>query len=123
MKNLALIFVVFTAFSCRKSLLHERWISNASDDTVFVWNPDFEDTTYIIAPSQKAMIYAYEVLDKDQPSEICAWMGDTLYIENAKDSTCEKSVSLEGNWFSNVTTREKKERKQVCTFTVYNSDF
>lgn len=123
MRNLAIILVVFTAFSCRKSLLHERWISNASDDTVFVWNPDFEDTTYIIAPSQKAMIYSYEILDKDQPSETCAWMGDTLLIENSKDSVCEKSVSLEGNWFSNVTTREKKERKQVCTFTVYNNNF
>lgn len=121
MKYLALIVVVFTAFSCRKSLLHERWISNASDDTVFVWNPDFEDTVYIIAPSQKAMIYGYEVLDKDQPSEACAWMGDTLYIQNSKDSICEKPVSRETNWFSNVTG--DKERVQVCTFTVYNANF
>ena len=123
MRNLAMILVVFTAFSCRKSLVHERWISNASDDTVFVWNPDFEDTTYIIAPAQKAMIYSYEILDKDQPSEYCAWMGDSLFIQNSKDSICEKPVSRESNWFSNVIPQEKKTRKQVCTFTVYDDDF
>jgi hypothetical protein len=123
MRFLVIIYVLVSLTSCRKSLLHERWISNASDDTVFVWNPDFEDTTYVIAPAQQAMIYSYEILDKDQPNESCAWMGDTLYIENAKDSTCEKPVSRESNWFSNVTTGEKKTRKQVCTFTVYNSNF
>ena len=123
MRFLLLILISVAAISCRKHILHERWISNASDDTVFVWNPDFEDTMYVIAPSQQAMIYSYEILDKDQSQEECRWMGDTLYIKNDKDSICKKPVSRESNWYSNVTPEPKKNRKQVCTFTVYNSSF
>ncbi len=123
MRVLIVCLSVLLLNSCRKSLVHERWISNASNDTVYVWNPDFEDTTYIIAPAQKAMIYSYEILDKDQPSEACAWMGDTLFILNSKDSICEKPVSRESNWFSNVIPQEKKTRKQICTFTVYDDSF
>ncbi|MBI3135465.1 MAG: hypothetical protein HYZ14_12385 [Bacteroidetes bacterium] len=119
-----LLFMLFAValVSCRKNMLHERWISNASDDTIFAWNPDFEDTIYVIAPAQKAMVYSYEILDKEQESEVCQWMGDTLYIVNAKDSICEKPVSRESNWFSDVSG-DKKHRKQVCTFTLYNENF
>jgi hypothetical protein len=108
--------------ACRKNLTHERWISNASSDTVYVWNPDFEDTFYVIAPAQKAMIYAYEVLDsKQEESQACAWMGDTLLIQNIKDSVCTKPISREYNWQSTLTG--KKQRKQVCTFLIEDSNF
>jgi hypothetical protein len=122
MRVLLLLVLAVSLFSCRKHILHERWISNASVDTIFVWNPDFEDTTFVIAPSQMAMIYSYEILDKEQEREECRWMGDTLYIKNDLDSVCEKPVSRESNWFSDVSG-DKKNRKQVCTFTVYDTDF
>lgn len=122
MRFLPLIFV-FIFFSCRKHLTHERWISNASSDTVFVFNPDFEDTLYIIAPNQKSMIYSYKILDKKQAQEFCYWMGDTLLIYNSKDSINEKPVGIEYNWFSNVTTDDKGKRTQVCTFTLYDTNF
>jgi hypothetical protein len=116
-----LIFFTAAFLSCRKSLRHERWISNQSSDTVLVYNPDFEDTVFVISPSLKAMIYSYEVLDKKQESESCGWMGDTLIIVNAKDSVCEKSPSLESNWTFAVSG--EKERTQVCTFTVWDDSF
>lgn len=116
-----LLLLTLLFFSCRKSLLHERWIVNQSSDTVFVWNPDFEDTIYVIAPSLRAMIYSYEILDTEQPSEKCGWMGDTLFIMNSKDSVLEKSVSLEGNWTTVVSG--EKDRKQECIFTLHDTDF
>src|SRR5688572_24955169 len=122
MKFFSVLTLFLLAASCQKNMVHERWISNASDDTVYVSNPDFEDTIYTIAPSEKAMIYSYEILDKKQESEACLWMGDTLFVQNAKDSVCEKAVSIESNWFSDVSG-SKKARKQVCTFTVYKEDF
>lgn len=119
--GILLMFLILT--SCRKSLLHERWVVNSSSDSVFVLNPDFDDTVYSIAPASSAMIYSYEILDTDQESEECQWLGDTLYIQNALDSVCSKAVSLESNWTTEVTTGEKKKRKQVCRFTVRDEDF
>ena len=121
MRSVLIVVLIFITVSCRKYLKHERWIANATPDTVFVFNPDFEDTIFVVAPSQKTLIYTYEMLDKKNTNENCAWMGDTLLIENSKDSVCEKSTSLEYNWSSDISGDDP--RIQICTFTIYPDHF
>lgn len=108
--------------SCKQSIVHERWIANATDDTVYVWNPDFEDTIFTIAPSEKEIIYSYEILNYDQGSVPCQWQGDSLHVKNEYNVPCNKPTSVESNWFSDLSGG-KKDRKQVCTFTVYDTNF
>ena len=101
--------------------MHERYIQNNSSQTLTVVNPDF-DTTFYISPGASAMIYSYEVLDKEQQSEVCRWQGDTLLIKNEDDSICTKVITSEDNWSVKVTGPEK-ERVQECRFSVDDDDF
>ena len=121
MKRLIPILFVLVLFACQRNLTVERFIQNDSSQIVTVVNPDY-DTTYVIAPGSSAMIYSFEILDKEQERESCAWLGDTLIITNEDDSTCDKLVTLEDNW-SWVVGGPEKERLQKCTFYVTDSDF
>lgn len=121
MKKIVFILSLLTMFSCDKSFKHQRFISNNSLDTITVVNPDF-DSIYFILPGEEQMIYSFENLDRNQDSEPCKWLGDTLIIKTIHDSVCQKSTSIESNWTSTITPVEKG-KIQTCTFTVENSDF
>lgn len=107
--------------SCHRTLVHQRLISNGTSDTVIVINPDEKDTTYIIAPSQSAMIYDFEVLDTKQESEPCAWMGPNLIIKKTNGLECHRQVKNEDNWTKKI--EGTKNRKETCSFLVIDTDF
>lgn len=121
MRRILYAFGFLVLVSCQHNLLHERHIQNNSTQTITVINPDY-DTTYFISPGASAMIYSYEILDKEQEGEVCKWQGDTLDIRNEDDSICTKVVVNEDNWSTTVKGPEK-ERVQKCTFTIDDSDF
>ncbi|UKN02429.1 hypothetical protein K6119_02700 [Paracrocinitomix mangrovi] len=109
--------------ACQKDMIHEKYIQNSTTaDTITVVNPDF-DTVFTIYPGTSSMIYSFTVLDRDQPQEACKWLGDTLWITNQDDSTCDKLVTIEENWQSIVTNVEKRQRLQTCTFIIQDGDF
>jgi len=120
MKKLVFILSLITLFSCDKTFIHQRFVKNASLDTITVVNPDF-DSIHFILPNQEKMIYSFESLDRNQENEPCKWLGDTLIIKTIHDSVCHKSVFIESNWTS-TTTPSKDSKTQKCTFTVENGD-
>ncbi|MEZ4924063.1 MAG: hypothetical protein R2780_12900 [Crocinitomicaceae bacterium] len=113
-----LIFLVLT--SCYHDLRHEKYVNNATYDTLIVINPDLENV-YTIYPGQEVLIYTFEILDTKQEQDECRWLGDSLSIRTIKDSICKKSPYLEENW-TTVVSGPEKERIQKCTFTVLNAD-
>jgi hypothetical protein len=108
--------------SCDHNLNHERIITNSSEDTVTIFNPDFKDTTYTLFPGQNVSIYSFEILDTIQEMEPCKWLGDTLVILSIHDSVCNKSPLIEGNWVS-VMGGSDKSRTQTCIMTLEIGDF
>lgn len=122
MRILLIVLTVLTITSCDHNLKHDRVVENNSLDTVTVFNPDFNDTTYVIPPGQQAIIYSFENLDTKQEKEPCKWLGDTLFIKTVLDSICSKSTSFEHNWISEMNGSDKS-RHQTCTFTVDSTDF
>jgi hypothetical protein len=121
MKNLVFILLLITLFSCDKSFKHQRFISNNSLDTITVVNPDF-DSIHFILPGEKQMIYSFENLDRNQESEPCKWLGDTLNIKTINDSICHKATSIESNWTSTIKPVEDG-KIQTCIFSVESNDF
>jgi hypothetical protein len=107
--------------SCQHDLRHERYFQNTSSDTITLINPDF-DTTFLSLPGTSILFYDYKVLDTEQESEDCKWLGDSLYIVNQNDSVCTKSPKIDANWTFTVTGPEK-ERVQTCVFKVDDGDF
>lgn len=114
--------VTLLFMSCDKTLKHQRYVKNNSQDTITIFNPDFKDTTYTVFPGQQALIYEFENLDTKQEKEPCRWLGDTLIIKTINDSICTKATSFEGNWISKMGGNDK-QRSQTCTFTVEAEDF
>jgi hypothetical protein len=86
-----------------------------------VINPDF-DTSHFILPNEEIVIYKYESLDRQQQTEPCKWLGDTLIIKTIHNEICTKAVTVESNWISNVKPIENGY-EQTCTFTVEAGDF
>jgi len=122
-KNVILSFsVILLLSSCDKTLKHQRYVKNSSQDTITIFNPDFKDTIYKLLPGQQALIYEFENLDTKQVKEPCRWLGDTLIIKTINDSVCNKATSIEDNWTSKMGGNEK-QRSQTCTFTVEEGDF
>lgn len=115
------LVALVTLFSCDKTFTHHRFIKNNSNDTLKVINPDF-DSTYFIMPGNEKMIYGFKSLDRNQESEPCKWLGDTLIIKTIHDTVCQKATSIEANWVSSITPTEDG-KIQKCTFSVENSDF
>ena len=121
-KLLILTGILFSLTACDKTLKHQRYIKNSSQDTVTIFNPDFKDTTYTLFPGQQALIYEFENLDTKQEKEPCRWLGDTLIIKTINDSVCTKATSIEANWISKMGGNEK-QRSQTCTFIIEVGDF
>lgn len=121
LKVFLIAICALSLFSCRRTLVHQRIISNGSTDTVIVKNPDEKDTAYIIAPLHSAMIYDFEVLDTKQECEPCMWIGPTLSIKKTNGLDCQKQVKNEDNWTKKI--EGTKDRKETCTFLVVDTDF
>jgi len=121
-KYILVLLTLLLLGSCRKHFTHQRFVANATADSILVLNPDFSDTVFIVPPFKETMIYSYRVLDTKQESEPCFWMGDTLYIEKTNGQVAKKSRSFEYNWTSTVTGN-KKNRTQKCVFTLTDLDF
>ena len=123
MRFLTPIIVLIFMISCKKgNLKHERYVyNNTSADTVIVINPDFDDAIDTIPPGEIAFIYSFEVLDTQQESEPCKWIGDTLLIYNQDEVHLNRSVKTESFW--TFTIQGDSERKQECTFTIIDGDF
>jgi hypothetical protein len=125
---LLLPMLMLLLLSCRKYLKHERWISNASSQTITVINPDF-DSVYTILPGEKAMIHAYERLStKHDMADSCGWAGDTLFISTLSGDTCQLAAKAEGNWTSTGIVfygphPNRRDRTQTCTLTITDDDF
>lgn len=120
--NIVLLFLASSFFSgCSKNLKHERYVYNKSADTIIVSNPDYGNAIDTILPTEKALVFSYEVLDTKQQSELCAWEGDTLYIYTLDSISILRSIKAEGNWTTELIG--DKNRIQVCTFIVSEDDF
>ena len=122
MKVIFPVLICLLLVSCDHSLTHERVIANRSEDTVTIFNPDFQDTTYLLLPGENASIYSFKVLDTKQEMEPCKWLGDNLVILSIHDSVCNKNPFLEGSWISKMGGSEKN-RSQTCTMTLEIGDF
>ena len=120
-RKLIFLIALIALFSCDKTFTHQRFVKNNSNDTITVVNPDF-DSLYYIMPGNEKLIYSFKSLDRDQESEPCRWLGDTLIIKTIHDTVCTKSPLIEAHWTSSITP-VKDGKIQKCTFSVENSDF
>lgn len=110
--------------SCKQgNLTHERYVqNNTAADTIVVINPDFNDAIDTIFPGDTAFIYGYQILDTEQESEPCKWLGDTLIIKNLDDEHLNRSVKKEDFWTYSISGGDQ-ERVQRCIFNISTGDF